>query len=197
LVGFGRSAKAVARRAKGFGLKVIATRRNTHIDDAEAKALVDDMTDLETLLRESDYVSLHLPLNEETRGLFDAKRMSMMKPSAILVNTSRGALVDEKALAEALHEGRLAGAGLDTFHNIDVHQVSDGQRPCHPLLELENCVFTPHVAAFSVESARDVADGAVENMAAVLSGRWPAVEHVVNANVTPRLELRFTAEKRA
>lgn len=189
LVGFGLSAKGMARRAKGFGLRVIATRKNSTADDPEARGLVDQITDLQTLLRESDYVSLHLPLNTETSGLFDAEHLSMMKPGAILINTSRGALVDEQALATSLREGHLGGAGIDTFHGIDVHGGKEGVPPVHPLLELENCVFTPHVAAFSVESARDVGLGAVENLAAVLSGRWPSARHIVNPQVIPRFEL--------
>lgn len=189
LIGFGLSAKGVARRAKGFGLRVIATRRNSNAQDSEAAQLVDKMTDLQTVLRESDYVSLHLPLNEQTRGMFDAELLSCMRPDAIFVNTSRGALVDECALAQALKDGRLAGAGLDTFHDIDVHGGIDRIAPKHPLLELDNCVFTPHVAAFSVESARDVGYGAVDNLASVLSGRWPDPSRVVNKHVVPRIQL--------
>ncbi len=111
-----------------------------------------------------------------------------MKPDAILINTSRGALVDETALVTALREGRLAGAGLDTFEQIDVH-TEDESPPNHPLLQFDKVIFTPHVAAFSQEASRDVGTGAVENVAAVLAGRWPPRHCVVNPEVIPRFEL--------
>jgi len=186
LVGFGGSAKAVARRAAGFGLRLLACRRRL-ADDAEARALGVELAPLETLLREADYLSLHLPLNEATRGLLNRERLAAMKPGAYLINTSRGALVDETALAEALRSGHLAGAGLDTFHDINVHGVE--HPPRHPLLELDQVICTPHVAAFSVESSRDVAAGAVANAVAVLSGHWPRRDRVVNPQVIPRREL--------
>lgn len=189
LVGFGFSAKGVARRAAGFGLRVIATRRNNRKADPDVAALGVELTDLNTLLSESDFLSLHLPLNDQTRGLFDAEKLSRMKKGAILINTARGALLDETALAEALLNGHLAGAGLDTFHQIDVHSTNQSP-PKHPLLELGNVVFTPHVAAFSVESSRDVGYGAVENAAAVLAGNWPPAAHLVNIGVVPRFELK-------
>ena len=188
LVGFGLSARGVARRAVGFGLRVIATRRNKRIDDPAASELGVEMTDLETLLRQSDYVSLHLPLEDSSRGMIDAEKLSWMKREGILINTSRGALVNETALAHAIGAGQLGGAGLDTFHDINVH-VGDGKPPQNPLLKMDNVVFTPHVAAFSIESARDVGYGGVENVAAVLSGRWPPAECVVSGGVIPRFVL--------
>ena len=189
LVGFGLSARAVAERARGFGLRVLATRRNTAANPLAAQSLGVEMTDFETLLRESDYVSLYVPLNDETRGMFNADVLSRMKPGSILVNTSRGALVDEVALADAVKHGHLAGAGLDTFHDIQVH-VPSSPPPQHPLLASPDIVFTPHVAAFSVESSRDVGWGAVENLAAVLRGEWPLDERVVNRSVIPKQSLR-------
>lgn len=189
LVGFGKSAKATARRALGFGMRVLATRRRLEQADQDAAALGVQMVDLDTLLRASDYVSLHLPLTTETYHLFDDRTLRKIKPGAYLINTSRGALVDETALVAALKEGRLAGAGLDTFEQIDVHALREGPVH-HPLLELDNVVLTPHVAAFSVESGQDVARGAVENVVAVLSGYWPDPENVVNPEVVPRFPLR-------
>ena len=120
LVGFGRSAVHMARRARGFGMRVLATRRNEHAPTDEADALGVIMTDLETVLQESDYVSLHLPLNSATHHMIDAAALAKMKPSAYLINTSRGALVDESALADAIRSGRLAGAGIDTYEQMDV-----------------------------------------------------------------------------
>src|SRR5262245_62137512 len=120
LVGFGRSAIHMARRARGFGMRVLAMRNNKHAptDEADAPGVV--MTDLGTILRESDYVSLHLPLNATTDHMFDGAEIQKMRPTACLVNTSRGALVDEPALIDAIHHGRLGGAGIDTFELIDV-----------------------------------------------------------------------------
>lgn len=189
LVGFGGSAKALARRARGFGLRVIATRRRMNVHDNEADLLGVEIMDLDTVVCDADYLSLHLPLNAETRGFLDAKRIAAMKSGAYFINTARGGLIDETALADALRSGHLAGAGIDTFDAINVHGP-DGEPPQHPLLELNNVIVTPHVAAFSVDSARDVGTGGVENLAAVLNGRWPDEGRVVNVNVQPRQALK-------
>jgi phosphoglycerate dehydrogenase-like enzyme len=189
LVGFGNSARHVARRAQGFGLRVIATRRRMAADDPQAAALGVEMVDLDTLLRRSDYVSLHLPLMADTYHLIDAAALGKMKPDAFLINTSRGALVDEDALHAALVAGRLAGAGIDTFEKIDV--FADEERvPDLPLLALPNVIATPHVAAGSIEAGQDVSRGGVQNVAAILAGHWPLAENVVNAGVVPRVGLR-------
>jgi D-3-phosphoglycerate dehydrogenase len=186
LLGFGGSAKALARRARGFGFRILASRRRKVAVDTEAQALGVEMTDAETVIRESDYLSLHLPLNDETRGMFNAARLATMKRGAYFINTARGALVDETALAAALASGHLAGAGIDTFHDINVHG-EDGRPPSHPLLDLGNVIVTPHVAAFSVEAFRDVGTGGVENLAAILQGRWPDRSRIVNPEVQPRI----------
>lgn len=189
LVGFGRSARAVARRAAGFGMRLLATRRDLNASSQAARELGVKMVDLEILLARSDIVSLHLNLNDETYHLLDAGALRRMKPGALLINTSRGALVDETALVRALQEGHLAGAGLDTFEQINVH--TEDEKPVdHPLLTLDNVVLTPHVAALSVEAQEKVAIGGVHNVTAVLSGFWPVSENVVNPTVIPRLPLR-------
>ncbi|MDA1231190.1 MAG: C-terminal binding protein [Planctomycetota bacterium] len=185
LVGFGGSARAMARRATGFGLRILATRRNMSAADPEANALGVQMTSLSELLAESDFVSLHLPLNDVTRHLFDRATLVQMKRGSVLINTARGAIVDEDALAELLKTGHLAGAGLDTFSVVDVHDPQQGP-PTHPLFRLDNVVFTPHVAAFSIDSSRDVAHGSVASLNAVLSGRWPHADRIVNPQVKPR-----------
>ncbi len=189
LVGFGNSAKQTARRARGFGLRVLATRRQMGVEDPEAVALGVEMTDLDTLLRRSDYVSLHLPLAAGSRHLIDAAALRKMKPDAFLINTSRGALVDEDALYAALVAGRLAGAGIDTFEQIDVFAEAEVV-PTLPLLALPNVIATPHVAAGSVEAGQDVARGGVENVAAILAGWWPPEGNIVNSGVVPRVALR-------
>jgi D-3-phosphoglycerate dehydrogenase len=150
----------------------------------DAAALGVELTDLDTTLREADCVSLHLPLNEDSYHLLDERALRKMKPTSTLINTSRGALVDELALARLLQEGRIAGAGLDTFEHIDVF-TSDERPLDHPLLKLENVILTPHVAALSVQATQDVARGGVENVVSILSGHWPHPDHVVNRGVVP------------
>lgn len=193
LVGFGRSAIHLARRARGFGMRVLATRNNKHAPTDEADALGVIMTDLATVLRESDYVSLHLPLNEATYHLIDRVALAQMKPTACLINTSRGGLVDEAALIDALRNGRLAGAGIDTFAEIDVFADRIPPR-LHPLTDMENVILTPHVAAGSVQAAEDVRTMSIQNIVDVLSGRWPLPENIVNPTVVPRFPLRARSE---
>ncbi|MCX6030743.1 MAG: C-terminal binding protein [Chloroflexi bacterium] len=190
LVGFGGSAKATARRAAGFGMKVLATRLHMRPADPEAEALGVQMVDLDTLLAQSDYVSLHLPLTKQSYHLFDDATLRKMKPGAYLINTSRGAIVDETALVAALREGRLGGAGIDTYEGINIFDPNEAP-PVHPLvlLEMDNVVLTPHVAAGSLQAGQDVGRGAVENVAAVLNGRWPPLENIVNPEVVPRFPL--------
>ena len=188
LVGFGNSARAVAIRAQGFGMRVLATRRNMDAPSDVAEELGVEMKDLEDLLVESDYVSLHLPLTDETYHLLDRELLNKMKPGSYLVNTSRGAIVDETALVEMLREGKLAGAGIDTFEGIDVF-VEEEKPPKHPFLSLDNVILTPHVGAISVQAMQDVTDGGLGNAAAVLSGYWPPAGNLVNPEVVPRFPL--------
>jgi len=188
LVGYGLSARAMARRAFGFGMQILATRRNMSAIDPEAESLGVKMVELDELLAESDFVSLHLPLNEQTRHMFDEGTLAKMKPGSILINTARGAIVDEDALARLLDAGHLAGAGLDTFAVVDVHQATSTP-PTHRLFQMENVVLTPHVAAFSVDSSRDVSFGSLANLTAVLSGHWPNADRIVNRDVAPRYAL--------
>ena len=189
LVGFGRSAVHTARRARGFGMRVLATRKNKGAPRDEADALGVIMTDLDTILCESDYVSLHLPLNEATYHLIDAAALQKMKPSAYLINTSRGALVDEDALAEAIQKGRLAGAGIDTYEQIDIFAEKLPPR-LHPLTGFENVILTPHVAAGSVQASAEIYLTGIENILDVLRGYWPLSENIVNSTVVPRFPLR-------
>jgi D-3-phosphoglycerate dehydrogenase len=189
LVGFGNSAKATAKRARAFGMRVIATRRNLEAARQEAAELGVELVDLMTVVRESDYVSLHLPLNDESYHLFDEQMLDQMKPTAHLINTSRGAIVDEMALVRALRERRIAGAGLDTFEHIDVF-TSEEHTLDHPLLSLDNVILTPHVAALSTQAADDVARGGVENVVSILSGHWPHPDHIVNQGVVPWFPLQ-------
>jgi len=188
LIGFGGSAKAAARRAIGFGMRVIATRRDMSASRAEADALDVEMASLDRVLAESDYVSLHLPLTKDTYHLFDGAMLGKMKPDAYFINTSRGAIVDEMALVECLRQGKIAGAGLDTFEHIDPFTVIETP-PDHPFVSMENVILTPHVAAYSEQAFEDLHQRATQNVVSVLEGRWPVEEQVVNREVVPRFPL--------
>ena len=133
LVGYGRIARAVEQMVSGFRMKVV------HYDP-----MLTDSMDLDELLKTSDYVSLHCPLTDETRGLIDARRLALMKPNALLVNTSRGPVVDEAALIRALKDGTIGGAALDVL-------CEEPPAKDHPLFGLDNVILTPHIAAFSAD----------------------------------------------
>lgn len=176
VVGFGAIGKALAARARGLGLEVIA-----HDPDRDSiRAAGAEPVELLDLARRSDFVSLHVPLRESTRGLVGKEFLRAMKPTAYLLNASRGAVVDHDALAEVLERGAIAGAGLDVFE-------PEPLPPEHPLLAQGRLLVTPHVAFYSEESIRDLARLAAENVAAVLTGRRPTA--LVNPIDTPR-ELR-------
>ena len=157
LVGFGRIGRAVAARAPAFGMRVAYTSRSP-ADDPGAMSL-------DQLLNSSDVVSLHVPLTAETKHVIDRKAFSRMKRTAYLINTARGPVVDEEALAWALKEHLLAGAALDVYEN---------EPAVHPeLLALENVLLVPHLGSGTTETRTAMADLAAENVAAVLSGRAP------------------------
>ncbi len=163
IVGLGRIGGAVARRAKGFGMEILYHNRSRK-EDAE-KELGARYLELQELLVESDFVSIHTPLTDETRHLIGAKELERMKPGVVLVNTSRGPVVDEGALADALKNGRIFAAGLDVYEE---------EPRVHPkLLELENVVLAPHIGSASVETRDKMATLAAENLAAVLRGEQP------------------------
>ncbi len=172
IVGFGRIGEAVARRARGFDMRVLYHDVRRRPADEERRLGV-EYRDLDDLLRESDFVSLHVDLNASTRHLIDARALSLMKPTAYLINTSRGPVVDEAALVAALREGRIAGAGLDVFE--------DEPRMAPGLAELSNVVVLPHIASASIETRARMAEMAAANLIAALSGQRPA--HVVNPEV--------------
>jgi len=186
LVGFGQSAQAVAARAAAFGMPIMAwTRDPAKYATLAARSGV-TLTTLDRVLAEADYVSIHLPLTSETRGLIDAARIGQMRQTAVLINTARGAIVDEAALVSALQERRIGGAALDVFDGIDVFAMP-GAPPRHPLLELDNVLLTPHCAGSSVESTIDSKTRGARQAADVLMGRWP--RHVVNPELLPRYTL--------
>jgi len=172
LIGLGRIGQAVARRARGFDMRVLyhsATRK----PEVERELGV-GWADLEALLRESDFVSLHVPLTEETRNLIGARELALMKPTAVLFNTARGQVVDQEALVATLQGGRLAAAGLDVFQ-VEPLAADD------PLLSLENVVLLPHLGSASVATRRRMAMMAAENLVAGLRGERPP--YLVNPEV--------------
>ena len=166
IVGFGRIGRAVAGMAQSFGLR-------TRVYDALVPGNVPagvEFLELDTLFRQSDIVSLHCPLTPESRQIVNAARLAQMKPGALLINTARGPLVDEDALAAALNSGHLGGAGLDV--------LSDEPPPVnHPLLRAKNCIVTPHLAWATAAARRRLMRTAVENVRAFLAGR---PQNVVN-----------------
>ena len=164
IVGFGRIGRAMARRAQGFGMRVLY-QDAVAADAATERELRATRADIATLLRESDFVSLHTPLLPETRHLINAQSLKTMKKTAYLINASRGPVVDEAALAQALKEGWIAGAGLDVFE--EEPKVHSG------LLGLPNVVLAPHIASGSSDTRLRMASLAVENCLAVLEGKTP------------------------
>jgi lactate dehydrogenase-like 2-hydroxyacid dehydrogenase len=164
IFGMGRIGQAVARRGRGFSMRVLyhdSVRASQELE----RELSLEYVDPERLLGESDFVSLHVPLAAETRGLIGKRELEMMKPTAILINTSRGPVVDEAALAEALRDKRIAAAGLDVFER---------EPQVHPLLlELDNVVLAPHIASASVATRLRMSTMAAENVIAALSGQRP------------------------
>lgn len=164
IIGFGRIGQEMARRASGFKMKVLYHSRRRVTQDKE-KEFHATYVDLDTLLRESDFVSLHVPLTAETRHLIEREAISKMKPTAYLINTTRGPVVDEAALAEALAEKKIAGAGLDVFEREPVVLPA--------LLPLTNVVLTPHIGSGSIETRTNMGLRAAKNVVAFFEGRRP------------------------
>ncbi len=168
IVGMGRIGRAVARRAKGFAMTILYqdARRN---EDAERELDATFVAGLDDLLARSDFVSLHVPLLPETRHLMNAERLRKMKRTAVLINTSRGPVLDERALADALREGVIAGAGLDVYEREPAVEPA--------LLALENVVLLPHIASASERTRTRMAVRAAENIVAFLD-RKPLLDPV-------------------
>jgi glyoxylate reductase len=164
VVGFGRIGQALARRARGFDMRVLYHDTYRPAPEVESE-LGAEYRDLDDLLREADFVSLHTNLSKQTRHLINAQRLAVMKPSAVLVNTSRGPVVDEQALADALRQGQIFAAGLDVFER---------EPQIHPdLLACENAVLVPHLASATVETRLAMGNLAVDNLFAGLQGKRP------------------------
>jgi glyoxylate reductase len=165
IIGFGRIGRAVARRSKGFQMNVIYHDKE-RLDKKDEEAMGATYRPLEDLLRESDFVSLHVPLTESSRNLIDEAKLRLMKPGAILINTSRGPTVDETALARALKESWILAAGLDVYEKEPLD-------PTSPLFALDNVVLLPHLGSATRQTRGDMAEMAARNLLAVFKGEKP------------------------
>jgi phosphoglycerate dehydrogenase-like enzyme len=173
IVGLGRIGTLTAGFARAFGMRVLAY--DPYVASSDVAEL---LTSLEALFRESDFVSLHPVLTPETFHLVNAERLSLMKPTAYLINTSRGGVIDEPALSAALQRGQLAGAGLDVFE-------TEPPRPDNPLLHMDNVIGTPHGLSHADESVRRCASMTEDNVLAIIDGRVPP--YIVNPTVRWRV----------
>jgi D-3-phosphoglycerate dehydrogenase / 2-oxoglutarate reductase len=169
IVGLGSIGQAIAERARAFGVELVAY--DPYLDAETAARVGAALVDFDELLETSDYVVIQVPLNDETRGLFDREALARMRPGAVLVNTARGPIVDAEALYDALRTGKLAGAALDDLPEEPAKQRE--WRPENPLLTLPNCLVTPHVAYYSEESIRYARTFAAEEVVRVLRGEIP------------------------
>ncbi|MBI1917231.1 MAG: 3-phosphoglycerate dehydrogenase [Planctomycetes bacterium] len=166
VIGLGASGRELARRAGAMGMRVMAVdvvdisqavRQECHVE------FFADLSQLDRVLAESDYLSLHIPLTKATRHLIDRRALGLMKPTAVLINVARGPIVDEAALVEALQAGRIKGAGLDVFE----HEPLD---PEHPLLQMDNVIATQHVAGTTTGTSRRRGQACAENVARIARG---------------------------
>ena len=184
LIGYGNLARAVVPKALGFGLKIIAYTPRLAPDALAPLGVATN--DLDFLLRTADYVSIHAPLTAETRGMIDARALRLMKPTALLINTARGAIVDEDALLTALCENWIAGAALDVL-------TQEPPQLFHPLLALDNVIVTPHTAFYSEAATVELAQKAATHVAQVLSDQIPT--NLINPAVLTQSNCRFQGER--
>lgn len=168
IIGLGEIGQAMARRARGFGMRVLAWNRSPRTVEGV------ECVSLQELLQLSDFVSVHVALSPDTRNLLDAERIAAMKPGAVLVNTARGGIVDEQALADALSQGRLYAAGIDVFAQEPVPADN-------PLVSLSNVVLAPHIGSATIQTRARMANLAAENAIAALEQR--VMPHCVNPEV--------------
>ena len=171
IIGFGRIGQAVAKRATGFNMRILYYDHNASPSDPSLNAV---STDLDTLLAESDFISMHVPLTLETRHMVNANFLSKLRPNAVLVNTARGGVLDQSALYETLKERRIFAAALDVTDPEPLPLDS-------PLLELDNCIIVPHIASASVQSRDMMAYLSAKNLIAGLNGE--RLPHCVNPEV--------------
>jgi len=178
VIGMGKIGKAVAQRARCFNMPILYHNRS-RMSKSHEKELMAKYVDMKTLLSQADFITLHVPLTDQTRHLIGSQELSLMKPTAYLINTSRGPVVDEQALLETLRNGKIGGAGLDVYENEPA--LTPG------LVELENVILLPHVGSGTLETRFRMANMAVENLIAGLSGKVPP--NLVNPEVLPKRRL--------
>lgn len=179
IIGFGRIGQAVARRAAGFGMRILYLAHRKGMTQTDLPA---EPVDLDTLLRQSDFISLHCPLNKETHHLIGESQFAKLKPNCILINTARGAVIDEKALVKALEAKQLAGCGLDVFENEPAITAE--------LLQMENVVLAPHVASATMETRAKMTQLASDSVIQALAGTLPKT--AVNPEVWPTFLKRLS-----
>ncbi len=179
LIGCGNIGRLTARKAQCFGLRILVY--DPYVDKSLIKECGINLLSLAELLKESDFISVHVPLNKETWHLIGEEEFRQIKPTAYFINTARGSIVDEAALIKALKEKWIAGAGLDVFEKEPID-------PDNPLLKMENVIVTPHSASYSVTSFERLRRSVGQEVARVLSGWWP--KNVVNRSVNPKVGLK-------
>ncbi|AIY06657.1 dehydrogenase [Planococcus sp. PAMC 21323] len=179
LVGFGNIPQLVAKKVQTFDLNVITY--DPFVSEELAASRNVELVSLEELCRHSDYISIHVPLNEHTEKMISYEQFSKMKKEVFIINTARGPIIDEQALIKALQEGQIAGAGLDVFETEPVE-------PDNPLLKMDNVIINPHSAFYSVEAETELKRKTAENVADVLSGYYPT--YLVNKVVKETVSLR-------
>jgi D-3-phosphoglycerate dehydrogenase len=178
LIGFGRIGRAMARKAGGFGMKIIIY--DPYIDPDLVKDFAARLVSLDTLLQTADVVSIHCILTPETENLIDAQKLQHMKQTSLLIDVSRGAIIDEKALAAALKQNRIAGAGLDVFAQEPLNSN-------HPFLDLENVILTPHLAWYTKEAYERLEKETLQRASEVLEGKIP--RNIKNPEVLEKWDL--------
>jgi D-3-phosphoglycerate dehydrogenase len=179
LVGFGNIPQMVAKKAQAFGLNIIAYDPFVSVDVAKKHNV--ELVSLDELCEKSDYISVHVPLNQYTQGMISDDQFNRMKKEAFIINTARGPIIDEKALITALQTEKIAGAGLDV---LEVEPIDAN----NPLLKMDNVLLNPHSAFYSIQSEEELKRKAAQNVADVLSGYYPP--YVVNKDVKGKLNLK-------
>jgi len=179
LLAFGNVARAVARRARGFGFRIIA--HDPYVTELKITSEGAEPASFRELLRRSDYLSVHTPLNAETRHMMSTDEFRAMKPTAVLINTGRGQAIDERALIKALQTGKIAAAGLDVLE-------IEPPDPDNPLLGMPNVIITPHVASVTSRKLPEARRRVGREVALALTGRWPM--SCLNPTLMPRVELQ-------
>lgn len=178
LIGFGRIGQAMGRKCKALGMQVLAY--DPYVNLEVGRRLGISLVGLSTVVRDADFVSVHVPLQPETRHIVNEELLLQMKPTAYLINTSRGGVIDEPALITALSERKIAGAGLDVFSK----EPPDSD---NPLFRLDNVILTPHFASVTIESTMDIRREAMKAVGAFCRGEWP--DSVVNSQVQTKISL--------